>query len=290
MNVQKQMMRIVLAALAAGAAAGQTFDVASVKPAAEGARYSSSGGPGTGDPGRIRYQAVSLKDLIQTAFGVQPFQISGPTWMDSSRFDVSATMPPETTRERFRSMLQNLLVDRFQMACHREPKEMAMYSLVMAKDGPKLKDAGDAPAPDPSATLAGPPAQRKRGPDGFPLVPPSFAGKAVLLTMVIPGKIRAIGQKQDMHSLAEWLTGRINRPVEDHTGLTGKYDFVLTFAMSGVDTMGMPLDMTMPASAEESAADVFHALQEQLGLRLESRRGPVETIVVDRLQRLPTEN
>src|SRR5215472_5386755 len=117
-----------------------TFDVASVKPAdfpkpdKQGRIMMSppTGGPGTKDPGRIHYPFISLRNLIMTAYDVKTFQVQGPTWLDSARFEVNATMPPDTTTEQFHVMLRNLLVERFRLAIHRDTKELPMYSLTVA--------------------------------------------------------------------------------------------------------------------------------------------------------------
>ncbi len=142
-----------LVCFAAGQLFGQapdktlTFEAASVKPAAAPVPdgrgrimiAGPSGGPGTKDPGRIRYPFMNLKQLLTTAYDVKAYQISGPAWLDSERYDITATMAPGTTKEQFQVMLQNLLAERFKVAIHRETKELPMYSLVVAKSGSKLK-------------------------------------------------------------------------------------------------------------------------------------------------------
>ena len=97
----------------------------------------NTGGPGSNDPGRIHYPYMSLKNILMNAYDVKNFQIVGPGWLDTERFDITATMPPATTKEQFRVMLQNLLAERFKMTVHRETKELPMYSLVVAKGGRK---------------------------------------------------------------------------------------------------------------------------------------------------------
>jgi uncharacterized protein (TIGR03435 family) len=125
-----------------------TFDVASVKPfspsSAGGGRKGGGGGPtgpGTRDPGRIHYAAIRLKDLVINAYNVKDFQVVGPGWLDSAdettRFTVDATMPPDTTREQLRVMLQNLLAERFKLAIHRETRDLPKYSLTLARMDPR---------------------------------------------------------------------------------------------------------------------------------------------------------
>src|SRR5262245_31056417 len=192
------MIRITLAALSCFVAFSQTvdkslsFDVASVKPATPPTPNGRgmvmfrgpTGGPGTKDPGRISYPFMTLKNLLMTAYDVKNFQISGPSWMDTERYDINATMPPDTTKEQFRVMLQNLLAERFKIAVHRETKELPMYSLVVNKGGPKLKESDPAPANseanDAATPPPQPPSQPKIGPDGFPILPLPAGGRGGL--------------------------------------------------------------------------------------------------------------
>jgi uncharacterized protein (TIGR03435 family) len=164
-------LRIGLAMVTGCLAYGQTadksltFDAASVKPAAPPTpdgrgmimMAGPTGGPGTKDPGRIHYPYMSLKNILMNAYDVKNFQIVGPGWLDTERFDITATMPPDTTKEQFRAMLQNLLAERFKMTVHRETKELPMYSLVVAKGGPKMKEAAELPAPKDEGDAPPPP-------------------------------------------------------------------------------------------------------------------------------------
>lgn len=292
---------------------GQTFDVASVKPATppvSGGRGmmrmgGPSGGPGTNDPGRIRYPNMSLKNLLMTAYDVKDFQIAGPDWLGTERFDVNATMPPDTSKEQFRAMLQNLLAERFKTTLHRETKELPIYSLVVARSGPKMKESAEVPAPSEDAEPPSLPSQPKIGPDGFPILPAAITGRGGIFGIMMPGRTRLIGQRQTMLDLAARLTGQLNRPVTDATGLNAKYDFTLTFAPTE-GTMGpmgpMPPPPPGPASAAavgaenvfrpdgEAPPDLFTAVQAQLGLKLEAKKGPVELIVIDHIEKTPTEN
>ena len=229
-----------------------TFDVASIKPAApptpdgQGRIFmrGPSGGPGTKDPGRINYPFMSLKNLLMNAYDVKNYQITGPAWLDTERFDITATMPPDTTKEQFRIMLQNLLAERFKLTVHHEKKELPMYSLTVAKGGPKLKESEpDAPGTDmdaPPAPPPLPPGPPKIGPDGFPQLPAPMGGRGGMFMMMMPGRARVMAQKQTMQDLANRLTSQLNRPVIDNTGLTAKYDFTLTFAPDSVSGPGGP--------------------------------------------------
>lgn len=296
----------------AQSACGQSFDVASIKPAAPPPSNGRgmimlrppSGGPGTSDPGRIRYPNMSLKALLMSAYDIKYFQITGPGFLDTERFDVDATMPPGTTREQFRKVLQNLLAERFKVTLHRESKELPMYSLVVTKNGSKLKESvvsasgdGDAaPVPVPL------PEQPKIGPDGFPIIP----AQRGLFGIMMPGRARLIGQQQSMQDLATRLTDMLNRPVTDATELKAKYDFVLTYSPEGLNgPMGpmppMPPGVLPPGGAAisgpaarpsdmEPLLDIFGAVQADLGLKLEAKKAPVEIIVIDHTEKAPSEN
>jgi uncharacterized protein (TIGR03435 family) len=144
---------ILCASIALGQQANPklTFEVASIKPAAPQAmarlQGSVDGGPGTPAPGRIQFTDMPLKVLIMRAYDVQNFQVSGPSWMDSQRFDITAKVPDGATKEEARIMLQNLLSDRFKLKMHKGSKDAAIYELVVAKGGLKLKEAAQTAAP-----------------------------------------------------------------------------------------------------------------------------------------------
>jgi uncharacterized protein (TIGR03435 family) len=312
------MTVVTFTAFAQTPAANQAlaFKVASIKsaqpptPDGQGRIFmrDPSGGPGSKDPGRINYPFMTLRNLLMTAFDVKSFQISGPSWLDSERFDIAATMPPDTTKEQFQIMLQNLLIERFKMSVHREKKELPMYSLVVAKAG-KLKETTANAAPQTDAPPA-PPPPMKIGPDGFPVVPAAMAGRPGIFMMMMPGRARLYANGQTMQDLANRLTTQLNRPVTDNTGLTAKYDFTLTYAPDSADGRGGPGAAGMmvaigrgpgPGPAPGGNDNVFipdgeapqpllGAIQSQLGLKLEPKKGEVDIIVVDKIEKTPTEN
>jgi uncharacterized protein (TIGR03435 family) len=299
-----------------------TFEVASIRPAqpptpdAQGRIFmrGPSGGPGTKDPGRINYPFMTLKSILLTAYNVKNYQVNGPSWLDSERFDITATMPPDTTKEQFQTMLQNLLIDRFRISFHREKKELPMYSLVVTKAG-KLKESTATPAPDadgpPPSPPPGPP---KIGPDGFPVLPAAMTGRPGIFMMMMPGRARLTATAQTMQDLANRLTSQLNRPVIDNTGLIAKYDFILTYApdpnegpgrggpgpgglMVAVGRGPGPGAGPGPGGNDnvfipdgETPQPLFGALQSQLGLKLEPRKGDVDMIVIDKIDKTPTEN
>ena len=249
-----------------------TYEVVSVKPNKLGSnsvRISSSSG---------RYMAtnVSLKMLLQSAYDLKmQDQVSGSLGaLDDARFDIEAKMDDETVEaqkklpakeasEQRQRMMQGLLADRFQLKLHHETKELPMYALVVAKGGSKLKQA------DPNDTYA----NGIKGPDGV-----SRGG------MMMSGRGTIDAQAVEIESLARQVGGTVHRIVEDRTGLKGKYDIALKWT---------PDDMRSAASADNGAADtgptIYTALQEQLGLKLESIKGPVDTVVVDHVE-MPSEN
>jgi uncharacterized protein (TIGR03435 family) len=279
-----------------------TFDAASVKPftpaSATGGRGKSGGGPGgpgTSDPSRIHYPAVRLKDLILRAYDVKDFQIVGPDWLnatdESARFAVDATMPPDTTSEQLRAMLRNLLAERFKLAVHRETRELPVYSLVVSKGGLKIKES--APTAGPGAPDL-PPGGRNSGkfdPYGFPIrnLPPEGG----IGSWFINGRCQLFGERRTMQELADGLVNHLRTPVTNDTGLTGKYDFTLTYSRPRFD--GIPVgpveDWVMnPPEAPEPLGDIFESIQTELGLKLEAKKGPRDVFVIDHIEKKPTEN
>ncbi|MGO9012389.1 MAG: TIGR03435 family protein [Bryobacteraceae bacterium] len=335
----KAIIRIGLAVLPAAAVLAQTgpdkltFEVASVKPATPltpgRMMITMHGGPGTSDPGQATFSNVTQRMLLAKAYGVQDYQISGPGWLDSERYEIAAKVPKGTTEEQFKVMLQNLLADRFKLTLHHETRDLPRYVLVVAKNGPKLKEsAPPPPAPDggapkdgagagyggppPGAGLGPPPGpppgeggmpRLQMGKDGFPKLPPG-AGRGGVILMMMPGRARMIGNGQPISKLADALARQLGRPVTDKTGLTGAYDFTLDFdpegSMGGRGGMMMRMPGGPPPGGggdgpaanppETEAAGLFTALQEQLGLKVEQKKGPLDMLVVDHSEKVPVEN
>ena len=225
--------------------------------------------------GRYDMRCVRIDFLLQSAFGVRAFQISGgPEWSKSDRYDIGAKLEsspnavPEkdvselTDQERqtkgalLREVLQRLLADRFQLRTHRETKQLPIYLLTVASGGPKLETAGSS---DVSGGLR-------------------------------PGRGILAGDRTDVPFLAKAISQIVGRPVVDQTGLTGKYNFELKWSpeLGSANTAWGDSPAVLPA-ADPDRATIFTALQEQLGLKLTSGKGPVEVIVIDHLAR-PTEN
>lgn len=249
------------------------FDVVSIRPH----NPENHNGWTMFKPDGYSAEGTSILSLIMTAYNVKMDNlvsgISGP--IAEAEFDVEAKLDPDTVemfkklpqdeqwRQR-RLMLQTLLANRFNLKIHHEKKEVPIYDLVIAKGGFKLKDA------DPNNTYP----NGIKGPDGV-----SRAGMMIITSDSITG------QGIPMLSLAANLGGEFHRIVEDKTGLTGKYDVTLHWSKSHL-LDGQPDAQT---TAEDSGPSIFTALQEQLGLKLESAKEPVDTIVVDHIE-MPSEN
>jgi uncharacterized protein (TIGR03435 family) len=221
---------------------------------------------------------MNLANLITTAYAIMRFQLTGPDWMQNQRFEISARVPGESSREQLNQMLQNMLAERFKLAIHRETKEMPRYALVSAKNGPKLKPSEAETGP----RSAGPPdpSPPKMDKDMYPVLRPGQAG-----TIIINGRARTFRPNCTMQQFAQILSGQLGKPVVDSTGLSGRYDisFYWTREMLAAGPGGEP-------PPGEPGPTLEQAIQDQLGLRLVSDKGPVEFIVVDRLEKLPSEN
>jgi uncharacterized protein (TIGR03435 family) len=273
-----------LMSLASFAAHAQTseasprFDVASVKPSpprspGRASMMNFRGGPGTRYPGRIDWQNISLANFLAVAYNVRSYQIAGPEWMDSAAFDVAATMSTDATTQEFHLMLQRLLAERFKLTLHHEQRESAAYSLVVGKGGPKMKESAEAqPAPG----------KMQRDEDGFPV----FPGMRDTYTTSNAGRMRIHAIGETMARFAMLLSGQLRRPVTDATGLNGKYDFVVTYAPAGLEAS----PGGAPAIPDAGAGlDLIGAMR-QIGLNLEQKREPIDIIVIDHLEKVPTEN
>lgn len=275
---------LVLLIVTAGHAqspAPATFDVASVKTNRSAAPFRM--GPVLQPGGRVMATNVTLRDLVRVAFAVEDAQlVGGPDWIDSDRFDLDARGPADLTPPRGRALLRQLLADRFKLATHAETRELPIYRLVLSRRdralGPKLKASG------PDCAPITPPA-------GVPLPPPPPPGAAGVFlgvsgdaplrcgTMMIPGGMSA--RTITMPAFGNVLSYEVDRPVVDATGLGGAFDLDLTYTPDLRAAAGAP-----PAS---SAPSLFTALEEQLGLKLEAARGPVDVVVIDRAER-PADN
>jgi len=255
-------------------AAATAFEVASVKPNKTGdGRVMVGMAPG----GRFTATNVPVRLLLRQAYDVQDFQIVGaPDWLNTDRFDISAKAPEDGnfTGEQMRPMLRSLLEERFKVKVHAETREMAIYSLVKARSDGKLGSALTPAAVDCRA------ARGRRG-GGPP--PPLTPGQRPECGMMIGiGRMNAGGMP--MSELARTLSQQVGRVVLDKTGLTGGYDFELNYAPESRTVVGAPPQLNgAEVAVDPNAPTLFTALQEQLGLKLESERGPVDVVVIDNI-------
>jgi uncharacterized protein (TIGR03435 family) len=275
--------------------ASPTFEVASIKPAApqQAGRMMmrQRGGPGTPDPSQYSVENFPLSRVIQQAYGVQSYQVSGPSWIDSERYDIVAKLAPGTTKEQFQLMLQNLLAERFKLVVHRETKELPTYALVVGKGGPKMKES---PKADPDAQPDAPPPQPQIGRDGKLQIARGGRG---MMVMMGPKGLHAEAARSTMTQLCDFLSNQLGRPVVDETHLTAQYDYALDFSPEGLATMKGVMMAPPPGAGGGPAGDggpegggsIFTAVQD-LGLKLEPRKGPVALVVVDSGNKTPTEN
>ena len=255
----------------APATAGAQFDVASIKPNSSGdSHYGVRLAPG----GRVNAINATLRSLITTAYSLPDTKlVGGPAWMDSARFDIDARGQGKNPDEVL-AMLRKLLADRFQLAVHLGTKEMPFYALVVAKNGPKLDPPRGIGCLDPTSLVAGaPPPEPDKG--SGPIRPCGGFNN------MVAGQ--AYGAKVPMSRFEIFLTRILGKPVVNKTGLDGPYDITLRWDPNEFQ----------PASDLQAAASslpsIFTAVEEQLGLRLESQKGPVEVLIVDRAE-LPSPN
>jgi uncharacterized protein (TIGR03435 family) len=240
---------LILAALGASLCAqAQEFDAASIKPSKAG------GGRGSmnSDSGRITYTNVSLRDCLMAAYDAKDYQISGPDWMRTDRFDIIATASGSASDDAMKLMLQKLLTARFQMTVRREKKDLPVYAMVIAKGGTKLHET------------------ETPGKSNMRMTSGGVAFTSVTVQELI----------DDMSRLR---TAEMDRPVIDDTGLKGRYDFTVTLFASQEE-------MTAAMSKGDFGSSIFTLIQEQLGLKLEPRKLPLEMVIVEKAERIPTEN
>lgn len=249
------------------------FDVISIKPDKDNTGLSGQTANGEHimsnrvmirtPPDGFTASNINVRMLIATAYAIKDdLIIGGPDWISSTGYDVDAKVtsfdPPEArqlTREQRNQMLQSLLADRFGLIVHNETKDAPIYELTIAKGGPKLHEA------TPGDTYPNGP----KGPDGV-----SHPG---MMMMTGQGKLAA--QAVPISNLADMLARQLHRTVVDKTGLTGKYDITLQYT---------PDNGPAADSPDASGPSIFTALQEQLGLKLDSTKGPVKTLVIDHIE------
>jgi uncharacterized protein (TIGR03435 family) len=292
-SLRASLLLLVALLAACGNAIAQTsaplpkFEVASIRPAKSGWRFSGQQSP----PGRLRATNVTAKNLIENAYNRQPrFSLGddqilgGPKWISSDRFDIDAKLsrveqdeekklPRNEWADQLRLMLQSMLADRFKLKVTQETKELPIYVLVVAKQGPKLAKST---VPPPAALGAKPPDSGSR----------VWMGRGQLIGIGV-----SVG---DLAGLLSHLPEIGGREVVDQTGLQGRYDFTLKWTPEQGQRFGGPgpsgtaggaqSAAGKPAAPGSSGPSIFTAIQQQLGLRLKPSEGPVEMVVIDHIE------
>jgi uncharacterized protein (TIGR03435 family) len=239
-------VRLLLALLISSMAGAQqpspSFDAASIK-VNHSASIGMSGMIGIGRGGTLSMRNVALDTLIKIAYDLRGYQLAGgPGWIASTRYDVEAKPEHAVDESTARLMFQNLLADRFHLLVHHEQAAVSGFKLVIDKGGSKLKPS---------------------------------EGSAIGFRFMGPDKIQGPG---DMQLLVWVLRGQLGVPVEDRTGIAGKYDIDLKWTPDAA-----------AASVSEPSVSIFAAIREQLGLSLQTTKVAIDRIVIDRVER-PTEN
>jgi uncharacterized protein (TIGR03435 family) len=235
---------ILCAALALAADAPSAFEVASIRP--------SNGGQETVDlgPSSVTMRNMRLTGAIRWAYNVLDVQVTGPDWLNSTRFDIAAKTAMPLKEPEMRMMMQTLLADRFKLQLHRQTKEISAMVLTVAKGGHKLKEVGQ---------------------EGLP----SFS----------TGRLNLTGKGATIAQLITFLSREIRLPIVDQTGLPGRYDYFLDINAYITEEMrnqgGPPL---------EAPSIIASALQGQLGLKVDAKKMPMELLIVDKMEKTPTEN
>jgi uncharacterized protein (TIGR03435 family) len=324
-----------LAVLAATAAFAQTkpaFEVATIKPAAPmdvakvAAALQAGGKMPIGanvDAHRAEYRYLDLRSLMSYAYGVKPYQITGPDWMATTRFDIVAKMPEGSKKEDAPKMLQALLEERFKLTAHRATAEHPVLALVVGKGGPKLKASAEKPvAIDESAPLK-PGESQMDGADGPVRVKVDMTTGSSFIDMGLQGKMsyRLNRATQSFHidfsmttmegfanmitQLFAQLGGTGGRQVVDMTGIKGNYDASIELSLVEILAMARAAGADIPVGAPGGAgekgnvpvasdpagggASLTDAVQ-SMGLKLESRKAMVDQLIVDHIEKAPTEN
>jgi uncharacterized protein (TIGR03435 family) len=322
-TLQRSLVCLALTGMAALAQNKLAFEVASIKPAAPLDMVKIAAGIQNGqmpkigahiDAARAEYTYMGLKELIVMAYKVKPYQITGPDWITTTRFDIVAKMPEGSTKADAPKMLQALLEDRFKLVVHRETKENPVLALVVAKGGPKMKESTDAPlAIDENSPLK-PGEMTTEGPDGPIRMTVGKQGEATVnmglkgsmhykvdpatMTMHLDATQLQMDGLADMLTQFSQITGGGGKQVVDMTDLKGYYQLTIDFSLAELMAMARAQGMDVPplpgaapgqASDPSGSSSIFSAVQ-ALGLKLEQRKAMTMQLVIDHIEKTPTEN
>jgi bla regulator protein blaR1 len=244
------------------------FEVASVKrrPPYTGGEFAQEY---RHDQAQVTYSNTSLRAILANAYGVPEIQIEGPGWLDSERYDITAKLRNGADYRQIPAMLQTLLHERFKLTAHKSTRPEPVYGLVVAKSGAKLRPVEDGTAPSGNGSL---PAQSSGG---------SFGGSGGpggrLPVRGGPLRGTTVVSCRNLASLAATLSRYLDRTVVDASGLQGDYDIRVTFPAGDPDS-------------DSALSSIAPVLQDELGLKLEPRKGEVETLVIDHAEKEPIEN
>ena len=276
---------------ALGQAGSPVFEAASVKPAPPppgAGRPAMHGGPGTPDPGRVTFNNFTLMNVLARAYDMKSYQVSGPAWLTSERYDIAAKIPTGATKDQYDLMLQNLLAARFHLALHRETRQLQGFHLIAGRSGPRLKAS---PETEPAASgqdSGEPESPPKTDARGFPILTSpglvlmeGVSGDAVVTYLTAKG--------QTIAALVDFLSREFRLPILDRTGLGGKFDFTLEFAPQPPGAVP-PVEAGPSNAAADSAPNLTVAVQQQLGLKLTPRKIAVHMLVIDHADRVPAGN
>lgn len=285
---------------------GPTFEVASIKkgePLDIGAVMSGRMHIGmTIDNAMVNINSMSLSELLRFAYKLKSFQISGPEWLGAERFDIVAKMPAGASRDDIPAMMQALLADRFKLTFHRTTTDQSVYALVVVKPE-LLKESPPDAATDAPGGPASPHAATPA--DGGAQVRANVTSEGgVINSSSVNGNMKMVPGENGMHmeitkmnaaGMVEVLGRFTERPVVDMTSLQGKYDMTINVGLEDALKLARGAGMTVPSvrsdgtAADPGSSSVFNAIQ-QYGLKLEPRKAPIEMLIIDHVEKTPTEN
>jgi uncharacterized protein (TIGR03435 family) len=321
---------LALAATAAFAQTKPAFDVATIKPAPPldavklAAAMQAGGKMPIGanvDSQRAEYLYLTLKDLMSYAYGVKPYQITGPDWMESTRFDIVAVMPAGSKKQDASKMLQTLLEERFKLTSHRANAEHPVLALVVGRGGPKLKASAEKPVAIDESTPLKPGEMQSDGPEGPIRIRSNVTTGSAVIDMGLQGKMsysvnpatrtfHIDFSMMTMTGFADMVTqlfaqfgGTGGRQVVDMTEIKGNYDASVDLSLLELIAMARAVGADIPVPAGGgggnnpgvaadpggSGTSLTDAVQ-AMGLKLESRKAVVDQLIVDHLEKTPTEN
>jgi uncharacterized protein (TIGR03435 family) len=259
------------------------------------------------DGSRVDLRFMSLADLVRTAYKIKPHQLVLPDWMKAGmmsmndRWDIQAKMPDGTNKDQVPEMLQALLADRFKLKVHKESREQSVYALVVGKGGSKLQPSKPE-EPEKEGEPKTPSNQVSMRQEGNGMVVKTGQG-TMKMSMGANGMMRMESEKLSMEQFADMLTGFLDKPVVDQTELKGNYIVGLDLSMEDLRAVAAKAGVAMPGGAPGGAASAtpggasdpgagpaLLGSVQQLGLKLDSKKAPVDSIVVDAMEKKPTEN